>query len=506
VCAENAGEHLAAAGVLRRTGHNNLAFHAAILALEEIGKATLIGMSHRELPSSEPDYVKPDWFEDHAKKLFWALWSVSFGAAGITPAEVEDFRHIANNIHSRRLNAIYVDPASPALPERIPDEEVDRVINLAKYRVEREKHSFLEEMNEQDRSDLNWFIEATDDPKLGGLIFGENSLTHLATVGGNVRQWVPWLRQEVNRLEEKNRALAEQEMSRAQTPEAEATKPKWAFKIRLQSWSHTIRAKNLSKWNKNIEFVKLNSTHDKSILLVKFLLPKRVHVADLWNVAWHTSKSFAVAINVATRGFFWWYVPDHTSKFYEEFLDLENDAPLLIERAHPLVVKWGNQILTERDLEETLLVYAYLNRQSKDRSGPFVTYLQGLALTAKNDIHGQFEPEILRLFYRAFMDCTRQNGDWDGSVPFIDIARKVLSPLRDTVKDFDRDLVRLIALAETVLQGTALQDLHVRDAVMMKLYCDLYISQLALELAGYRPRSDLRPSATSPSLPGQESK
>jgi AbiV family abortive infection protein len=484
-CAENADEHLGAARELRKTNHNNMSFNAAVLALEEIGKAVLIGMCSTTLVSKEPDFIQDQWLDDHAKKLFWAMWNVTFGRGADTIQDFQDFPHVANRIHLRRLDALYVDPKKSEVPVRIPDEEADGMIALAEYCIGRERSSFLAELDEKDRSDLQWFLETGDDPKLGGVIFGKNSFAKLQSFGGDVRKWVPWLRTEITRLDGYNQQLAEEELSRTAPSGDDALMPKWSLKVRLRSWSHSVRGKALGGWNKKSQFVKLSAARDRQELIVEFLVPKKILFSDLWPCGWTISNSFAIALNVATRGFFWWYLPAKTTQFFEEIRDLERKEPLAIQ-APILECKWGNHALSDRDLEETLRIYTYLQCRPEQTWEPYFAYLEGLALVAKNDIHGRFEPTIMLRFYQTLRECARRNGDWDGSSPFLDAAKKGLEDFRAWMASIDRELARLVQLGEMLLQGAPVPNLTLRDAIVMKMFCDLYISRMAHEALGYK--------------------
>jgi AbiV family abortive infection protein len=485
-CVENADEHLASARELRKTGHNNMAYSAAVLALEEIGKAILIGMSRGYMADKEPGYVQDDWFEDHAKKLFWALWATSFSNPSETIKDFQELRHSANNIHERRLSALYVNPDKPDLPERIPNEEADAAIALAAHRVQRERNTFFGELNGEESSNLNWFMESCEDPELAVVIFGKDSFARLTSYNGDVRQWVLWLRSEITRFEASNQQFAEEELSRILPSGDEALDPKWSLKIRLRSWSHSVRGKALRGWNDRCPLVKLSTTQDRRELMVEFLVPKKIEFKNLGTIGIAISNWFAIALSVGTRGFFWWYVPASTGNFFQEIRDLERNVSLEMD-SPSLGLSWGHRALTETELEETLLVYMYFSRLPQKRGEAYTKYHQGLALIAKNDIHGRFEPTIITMFFQAFRGCAIQHGHWDGSSPFIDAARKALEMFRDGIDSIDRELPRYIAIGETLLQGAPVDGLTVRDAIMMKLFCDLYILRLVHESVGDTP-------------------
>ena len=182
---------------------------------------------------------------------------------------------MANRIHLRRVNGIYVDPKTAELPERIPDSEVAGMITLAEYCVLRERTAVFQDVDEKHRADFEWYMKACDDPKLAGVIFGRDSFAQLKSFGGNIREWVPWLRAEIDRLDEHNRRLEEEESKRVPPANDQALNAKWKFKVRLHSWSHSVRGKALSSWNKKSPSVKLTAAHDRRELVVEFLFQAR---------------------------------------------------------------------------------------------------------------------------------------------------------------------------------------------------------------------------------------
>lgn len=118
------------------TAPPNIAYHLAILALEEIGKAGMI--ASRAVVGSKLD---TDWmekrFNDHAWKLQWAVWSCGFAGSRIDPKEFEEARRFAQSTHARRLAGLYVDPnakdtatAPPRAAVRM--EHAESVLNFAR--------------------------------------------------------------------------------------------------------------------------------------------------------------------------------------------------------------------------------------------------------------------------------------------------------------------------------------------------------------------------------------
>src|SRR5262249_31865734 len=95
-CFENARDLLRAAKrVLDDEKLPNIAFHLAILALEEVGKAALLGargVAHSV--EDETDFAD-NRLDDHVFKLFWALWTPSFARGNVSKEEFENLRGMA---------------------------------------------------------------------------------------------------------------------------------------------------------------------------------------------------------------------------------------------------------------------------------------------------------------------------------------------------------------------------------------------------------------------------
>lgn len=315
-CIEHAEDLLRAAErVLKDEKLSNIAYHLAALALEEIGKADLIGMSH---VASTVGNERP-WLskhaEDHVRKLFWALWGPSFGRQPITKEQIESSQGLARSIHETRLQGLYVSTQAEgfALPkDAVPREKAEHLVSLAKTRLELEKtRGQKEKFSEEERKDLTWFLSATKDPERRNLILGKKSMEMLAKLQ-QTDKWIRWLREEFEHADREAQAVVAQELQRREPSDKEADRDKWQIKIRLFSNSHSIRAKDLVWWNKGVKWIKLHPVDQhKNQLLVEFTLPMRIPVQGLWWAGWGAARRFVCSLNIGSMGYFWWYVPEH---------------------------------------------------------------------------------------------------------------------------------------------------------------------------------------------------
>src|SRR5206468_1748252 len=217
----NAEHLLNAAKDVRKPGQNHIGYHLAALALEEIGKITMIVVSAVNPTSSkgggeddDPDSIKLT--EDHERKLFWALWAPSLEAGQITADQFREVQSLSKRIHELRLASLYVDPASPIPQYEVSDQDLEALISLTDARLNIQK-------------------------------------------------------------------LMQEELLRVDPGDAQGNEPKWQIKIRLMSWSHSIRPKPLAAWNRGVHHIKLFPTKtDRKELLVQFVLPKKILIQGLW--------------------------------------------------------------------------------------------------------------------------------------------------------------------------------------------------------------------------------
>lgn len=272
-CVENAEELLNAAAVTaKQEGSNHIAYHLAALALEEIGKSSMIFMSSLRTHGDEERKRPVDWIEDHERKLFWAIWSLRMDGSNPTKGIQQAFE-IAKHIHGTRLATLYVDPRDPDARKRVSDQDVETLLKLTEAQIELEKLKKPREMSEEDRADLDWFFAATDDPYLKTIIFSKGSFEKQAEFGEDTLRWVRWLKGIIEEHNQTNIELAKEEMNRPAPNDEEGNEDKYEMTIRLKSWSHSIRQKPLTEWNKGVDKIKLYTGSGKAELLLKYIMP-----------------------------------------------------------------------------------------------------------------------------------------------------------------------------------------------------------------------------------------
>src|SRR5215469_13150542 len=132
-CLKNATRLLGVARDARKPDHNHISYHLATLALEEVGKASMIAVSSlRQSSQMETEEAEGEnraqinWIDDHQRKLFWALYTPTFGKKQITADEIRELQATASHIHNTRLATLYVDPANPGAQDEISDADLEK--------------------------------------------------------------------------------------------------------------------------------------------------------------------------------------------------------------------------------------------------------------------------------------------------------------------------------------------------------------------------------------------
>jgi hypothetical protein len=346
------------------------------------------------------------------------------------------------------------------------------------------------------QADLDWFFRANEHPFLKTVVLSRGSLDKLAEFGGDSRKWVHWLRETVERMNRTNRELAETELKRIAPGEEEAQQPRWEITLRFKSSSHSIRPKPLAKWNEKVDSIKFYPTADKKELLVKLTLQKGILVNALWNAGFHLSTLVAASLNIGAFGFFWWYLPSVTTKFYDKILDLENNANLVLDTPS-LEMNFGNRALKETELINVSLVLGHLLRLSPEQFLPYGRYFRALGLLAKNDLLGQFHHPLMIEFSEALKAAFTAYGDWDGKPETLDAA--VDRVFGSFGSDFLTEVKRTLQLANE--SGEKQTSVPIDVVLKMKAFCDTYfVTRIRNRVKNEMEESRRQQSAVAASL------
>jgi hypothetical protein len=108
-----------------------------------------------------------------------------------------------------------------------------------------------------------------------------------------------------------------------------------------------------------------------SELFVEFFLTKAVPIQSIWHFGWRQARRFVTALNMGSIGFFWWYIPIQTSRFYEKLTDIEINTDCAVERTPILEIGWPQNVLSESELKNTALCFYMLHHSAENESTHF---------------------------------------------------------------------------------------------------------------------------------------
>ena len=463
-------------------------------------------LAHRAYPhvvqDEELDESKlSDELADHKKKLFWAMLTPSFNKGVFTPEEFIELKEIANDIHFRRIATLYANVDQVLAEVEISDDELTRVIAFVESRLNLEKLHEVRQLDSDAQLLLDWFMKALADPLLQRFVLSEQSRHKLEELTGNSGKWMTWLREEVTTSEAKAKEQTENEFSRVAPIGVLAYKPKWRLKIKLHTLSHSIRAKELNAWNDQVKWVKLYPTAKKTELLVDFLLPAKIPVAELWQSGIQMCGMFAVSLNIATAGYFWWYLPEFVSHFYEEMVDVDTKAKLAVGYKSLEMANWKRTALKAQELRTTSMILTYLMAwATKEQSLAYSRYMQGIALLSKNDVFGDFTGQAMVHFAYAFRMALESYGDWDGGPENFEQAVAASMGKFWNQPEMVAEFKSLMETADAIEKRLpASRRITLDEAMKLKAFCDAYL--------GIRVRTELHKAvgqheASAESVPG----
>lgn len=474
-CLNNSKELLESAKILFENKKTNHAYHLATLALEEIGKSELVLIS--QLPSTKnKEAFTKKYFDDHVKKLFWAFFGPMFGEELLTKDSIENTSGLAKEIHATRMKSLYVDVTENEVsnPQKIDIlKETESLIKLVEARFNLENYQKQFTVYKSNPKLLQWFVTATDDDDKRKRILNSSSMKKLVEFG-DVKEWIKWLKELFENAEKENRKFVESELNKS-FDQNENEKPKWKIKYRLYSDSHTIKQKELNEWNKNISSIKLQAVSDKKHkqeLLVEIISPESVHIKKLFHYSWMIQRTFLLAINIGSLGFFWWDIPKYRSKFYESAYDLERKTSFTMEVSPKLKIDWKKGALSENELKQTMVCFSQIYKiKTEDNVNPTNYYFGGLVFMGLNNLNFRSEDQSFTNFYLCFKYSLSYYKIWDGKNRYLKVFTESLMKIGFEQEDVNK----FYKMGEGMLNKKYIGNkITLEEVGMMKIACDAF--------------------------------
>lgn len=472
LCTKHAQSLLDSSKILFEKDKINIAFHLSVLALEEIGKATMTVMGLTFPGRESESTILERNYDIHIKKILWALWMPSMKMTDFQPKKIRVFRELAIKIHNDRLSCLYVDTDKIRSPQQmIKKRDVKKMMDLVKTRINLAMIEKLHKLNTREKGDLQWFIEACEDSDKRKLVLGRKSLKKLEELNEDVKKWIMWMRKQFEAANKESLELLKSELARKSIDDMEAYEPKWRYKIRLMTSSHSIHRRVLAWWNTNIERIKLFYSK-KNEFLVEFTLPKKVLLNDFWDIGLFQANAFVLSLNLATQGFFYFSISNRVLRFYEKLTDIETGCEVRVDKKNKKL-NWGNNILSENDLKRTAFVFSFVNRLIIDKDifkQAFGHYSSGLMYMSKNDIFRHFELHIFVNFLKFLQICTFAFGDWNKKENFVNAFERVLVKLNVSLEDYNSTMQIILNLNKK----KSPVKVNLENGAVLKVLCDAY--------------------------------
>lgn len=480
-CIDHANDLLDAAKLLQASGKANIAYHLAALSLEELGRRQLIAFQAiANATSAVPAAWPLKHAQDHIQKMFWAFFDAMFRTQKITKESFDDIRSFAKHIHSRRIAGLYVDtrdglnvPSDAILPE-----ESENLIRRVEARLGMAaSEEYAAEATQEDIEIQTWFLAATDDEAKSKVIFSESSMSKLAEVR-DARTWIEWLKSQFDVADAQAMDVLKRELSNDPSAPAPGSNPKWKMRLRLYSDAHSVRPKALNWWNKRVSWIKLIATPErKREMIVEITFNDDVHLERLWLTGWVTARRFVAALNIGTRGLWWWHLPRQISRYYDSIEDLRNGMEVSLDRSVALKINWGSNLVLDEDALRQAMIHLTVATKivGSEADAAVEHYLGGLTFLSLNEVHWQCESQAYGNFNQCIKTAMAVYKYWDATEAFEDAFSRFLKYMAPTMPAEQHE--HFVALARAYeVGGPQPGAVNLSDVALIKVLCDSFFS------------------------------
>ena len=477
-CLEHAEDLVEAAEMLLHSGKHNLAFHMAVLSLEEAGRRSLFLLNLQARRKEEVDIVNEAKANDHVAKLYWAFFFPLVTLQKIDDAKLDEVRGLARALHLRRQEGLYLD--ANRRPFRRPKhivslKEARNIVSLARSQVALEKSQTIKtqgRLSREVRDLVQWFLQAGEDESSRSFIFSDESMVKLREFG-NFGEWIVWLRPAYEQEAQSFTEMAQLDRLRS-VEGARGSHPRWKFRIRLSGMSHRMRPSLVTEWNRAIPSIQLELGGNKKQqhLLLTLTMSDRVPLEAIYPSAKGLTERVILAFNIGTLGFFWWETAQHTQRFFEDLHDIDEGRPIVLSEVPSIQVDWFSRTLQREDLDRVQWLLTILTRVREAEFDPFAFYLEGLSFLSTINVHRHHEHYAMHAFYQSFWAAVEQSGE---PHPATRSQEEFLAALPGDFHLYE-PLQNLYFKGQSLVDGAAERTaISFEDVVWMKRICDFYL-------------------------------
>jgi AbiV family abortive infection protein len=412
LCLGQAQGFIDAAERLADGGSPHIVYHLSLLALEEVGKASMLSAL-----TIRHDNLDGSWVENslasHPRKLQWAIWSPM---TRIDPADFEAARQFSERAHAMRLASLYVNPKADLtdLPpsERVRLEDAQETLSLARSRLayERKQGTPTGEVDDLTK----WFLDTMADSDRSRLLLSKTFRAQYEAMNCDARAWVGWARDEIERIQQEARQAMEAEFARPGAPK-ESAKPRWRANAWVYTPSHSLRPKVLARWNERIKPIQLLWMGRKDQFTLQITLHDNEPLPALAGRLTTLSKLVVACLSIGTIGYFWFERPGFEQKMFKEVRDLELKKPMELGRGESFWADGRAVAVADEHIDHAIhCMMAFAPLPEADAEPIFQPYFRGLALISKSDMFFNFDTLARQAFIGSLGGALRRYGGWSG--------------------------------------------------------------------------------------------
>jgi hypothetical protein len=244
-----------------------------------------------------------------------------------------------------------------------------------------------------------------------------------------------------------------------------------------------------------LRVIKLTAVSGKpNELLIEFALKDNTPIEALWWFGWGLARHFVAALNIATRGFWWWHMPEDIDSYFESIDEIETNSRIGIRRTPSLKVDWGgNRVFNEQDISLLSQCFATVPFK-RERHEPYNHYIAGMTFLSLNDVHWQCEIQSFGHFYESIRAMAQDVGGLKpGDADFPPILRAFLLDLfPDMVPEQYEHFGRIFDACAT--KEFTNVPVNLSDVAFMKIFCDSYFLTRVIPATVTRRRAEGNPT------------
>ena len=383
----------------------HLAFHFAVLALEELGKKTICEINMMARLRGDVAPVSSSQLDDHVAKLYWAFFGPSILTMKIDAAKIDSFRHAARGIHKTRMLGLYVEMETN--PFRHPRNAISLrkstdFLSFAQLTYDFEIAQVSAPRSERGYELASWLLAAGADPDRRGFVFREESLAKLREFC-NYSLWIEWLQEEEKREQRSFNEFVRIDLEQSAVKLDDGT-PRWEVKCRFYGNDLQFQGKAVKKWNAELPWARIELTgKTKQEIHLTLTHSDRVPAGNVYVASQVLAERILLALNIGGLAFCWWDKIQLTRRFYESCVDLDSRRPILFSEVPAKEVEWGILAMTEDTIRGPLSLAVQLPFPSEGKQyEPFALYLEGLSFYATVNTVRRHEYYAFRAFYEAY--------------------------------------------------------------------------------------------------------